>query len=125
MNRILLFVCPHGAAKSRMAAAFFNAAAPEGWHATDAGQEPAATVSSHAVRLLDGDAAAALLDRTSPRPIAAVPGSARIVAIDCEVPGAERWDLRHQEFGEAMRDELRSRAEVLARTVDDGEHGCR
>jgi protein-tyrosine-phosphatase len=34
VTRTLLFVCPHGAAKSRLAAAYFNAAAPSGWHAT-------------------------------------------------------------------------------------------
>ena len=39
-KRVVLFVCAHGAGKSRMAAALFNAAAPRGWWATSAGQEP-------------------------------------------------------------------------------------
>lgn len=117
MSRTVLFVCPHGAGKSRMAAAFFNAVTPSGWSATTAGREPAETVSPHAVRLLRGSAAETLLDRDPPRPLGAVNAPDRVVAIDCEVHGAERWDLAHQEFGEAMRDELRSRAEALAQTL--------
>ncbi len=118
MERTVLFVCPHGAGKSRMAAAFFNRVAPVGWRATSAGQEPGAAVSPHAVRLLGGTDAEALLDRDPPRPIAGVPGPARTVAIDCDVPGADRWELRHREVGEAMRDELRAGAEALARELE-------
>ena len=36
MGRTILFVCPHGAGKSRMAAAIFNRLAPAGWQATSA-----------------------------------------------------------------------------------------
>jgi hypothetical protein len=120
MAREVLFVCPHGAGKSRMAAAFFNRVAPPGWHATSAGQEPDPAVSPDAVRLLAGTGAEALLDREPPRPIVAAPAPTRLVAIDCDVPGAERWDLRHQRVGDAMRDELRERAEALARAVATG-----
>lgn len=120
MTRTLLFVCPHGAGKSRMAAAFFNHVAPVGWQGTTAGHEPSATVSPNAVRLLVGSDAEALLDHAPPRLIAAVDSAARIVAIDCEVPGAERWDLDSREFNEAMRDEIRARVEALARTLADG-----
>ena len=122
MSQTMLFVCPHGAGKSRMAAAFFNAVAPSGWHATTAGQEPAVAVSPHAVRLLAEDPVATLLDHDSPRPITAVVSPARIVAIDCTVPGAERWDLHHQEVGSAMRDALRERAEALARELERASH---
>ncbi len=117
MSRTMLFVCPHGAGKSRMAAAFFNVVAPSGWHATTAGQDPAATVSPHAVRLLAESAAETWLDQDAPRPLAAVTAPERIVAIDCEVPGADRWELAHQEVGEAMRDELQRRAEALAQEI--------
>ena len=120
MARTLLFVCPHGAGKSRMAAAFFDRVAPPGWHATTAGQEPDATVSPNAVRLLAGGDAEALLDREPPRPVAAVASPARTVAIDCDVPGAERWDLDSRQFDDAMRDELRGRAEALARGLAGG-----
>ncbi len=116
----ILFVCPHGAAKSRIAAAFFNRVAPEGWAALSAGVEPQETVGLNAIRLLEGTDAEALLDLTPPQPVGAVPSPDRIVAIDCDVPHAERWDLLHQEFESPMRDELRSRAEALARAVGSG-----
>jgi hypothetical protein len=117
---MVLFVCPHGAAKSRIAAAFFNRIAPAGWEATSAGVEPQDTVGLNAVRLLAGTDAEALLDLAPPRPVAAVPSPNRIVAIDCDVAGGERWDLLHREFAAPMRDELRSRAEALAREVRSG-----
>ena len=118
MEQTVLFVCPHGAGKSRMAAAFFNQRAPAGWRATSAGQEPQETLGTNAVRLLAGTAAEPFLDRELPRPIAAVEASARIVAIDCDVPGAERWTLTNQRFDEALRDELRGRVATLARALD-------
>jgi hypothetical protein len=121
MTRTVVFVCPHGAGKSRMAAAFFNAVAPDGWHATSAGQEPAVTVSPDAVHLMAGSTAASYLDREPPRPLEAIKEPARVVAIDCEVPGAERWALTHQQIGEAMRDELERRAVMLAREARDAD----
>ncbi len=118
MTRTVLFVCPHGAGKSRMAAAFFNRLAPADWRATSAGQEPGPAVSPHAIRLLVGTDAEALPDRAPPRPIIGVPSPARTVAIDCDVSGADRWDRRHQEVGKARRDELRARARTLARELE-------
>src|SRR5215204_3443655 len=107
MKRTVLFVCPHGAAKSRVAAAFFARVAPPDWLATSAGQEPDAVFSTTAERLLAGEEAAAFLDHAPPRAIAAVPSPALIVAIDCDVPGAAtRWTLRHRVFDDVMRDEL-------------------
>jgi protein-tyrosine-phosphatase len=117
MERTVLFVCPHGAGKSRMAAAFFNQLAPSGWRATSAGQEPQDTLGTNAIRLLTGTAAEPFLDRAVPRQIGAVEAPARIVAIDCDVPGAERWTLANREFDDAMRDEIRGQVEDLARTL--------
>ena len=122
MNRTLLFVCPHGAAKSRMAAAFFNAAAPSGWHATTAGHEPAARVNPLTLQLVKGTVAEPHLDLEPPRPLAAVTNPDRVVAIDCPVPGAEQWNLDHQEMGEAMRDELERRVNALALEVEGVGH---
>jgi hypothetical protein len=119
-KRTVLFVCPHGAAKSRIAAAFFNRAAPAGWHAISAGVTPQESVGLNAVRLLAGTDAETLLDLDPPRPVSAAPSPARIVAIDCDVPGGARWDLAHKEFASPMRDELRRRAEALARELGDG-----
>jgi len=117
MDRTILFVCPHGAGKSRMAAAFFNRLAPAGWRATSAGQEPQDTPGTNASRLLVGTAAEPFLDRELPRPIAAVAAPDRVVAIDCDVPGAERWALGSQRFDEAMREEIRGRVDDLARSL--------
>jgi hypothetical protein len=115
MNRTVLFVCLHGAAKSRVAAAFFNDVAPPGWEATSAGLEPDTVLSPTAARLLAGTAAAARLDPAPPRAVHAVVGASRIVGIDCGPDSAsDRWNLRHREFDTPMRDELRALAEALA-----------
>lgn len=121
-GRTVLFVCPHGAGKSRIAAAWFNGAAPPGWWATSAGVEPQATVSEHAPRLLAGTPVEGLLDTELPRPLTAVADPALVVAIDCrpgDVPGALSWELTAQEFGAGMREELRERAEALAHSLAD------
>lgn len=113
--RTLLFVCPHGAGKSRMAAAFFSRVAPPGWEATSAGLDPGPELSPTAARLLAGTDAGTHLDTAPPRPVAAVVSASRIVGIDCAPAGVtDRWDLRHQEFDTAMRDEIQTRAEALA-----------
>ncbi len=114
----VLFVCLHGAARSRMAAAWFNHVTPSGWWATSAGLEPQAAVSIQTVDLLAGTPAEEMLDRDAPRPIEAVGASEYVISIDCDVPGAQRWDLVHRVMGEAMRDELRERAEALAREIE-------
>lgn len=121
MTRLVLFVCPHGAAKSRMAAAFFDRVAPPGWAATSAGLEPGPELSPTAARLLAGTDAEALLDPVPPRAIADVVAPSRTVGIDCS-PGAatDRWNLDHQEFTTEMRDEIRARAEALAAELGDG-----
>jgi len=112
--RTVLFVCAHGAYRSRIAAAFFNAAAPPGWSAASAGLEPQDTVSDAAVRLAAGTAAEAHLEQDPPHSLAEHPAADRIVAIDCEVPGAERWTLAVTQIGRAQRDEIQARAERLA-----------
>ena len=114
---MVLFVCPHGAGKSRMAAAFFNAHAPAGWSATTAGLEPQGQVSVHAPRLLAGTAAEAHLDTALPRPIGAVTDPARVVAIDCAVDGAESWELEQTVFDELMRDEIAELVRILIQQV--------
>jgi hypothetical protein len=120
MARTVLFVCPHGAGKSRVAAALFDAAAGEGWRASSAGLEPQEQVSEHAVALLTDDAAGALLDRSAPRQLTGVSGDV-IVAIDCEVPGARRWTLTGSWPGSAVREELRGLTAALARELSAGE----
>jgi hypothetical protein len=119
-GRTVVFVCLHGAGKSRIAAAWFNWIAPPGWRATSAGIQPQATVSAHAPRLLAGSPVEGLLDRGLPRPLAAVADSDLVVTIGCppgQVPGALAWDLANQQFDAALAEELRQRAEALARTL--------
>ncbi|HET6213277.1 MAG TPA: hypothetical protein VFE14_10440 [Micromonosporaceae bacterium] len=115
--RTVLFVCLHGANKSRLAAAFFNAVAPAGWWAASAGLHPQEAVSPHAVRLVAGTPAEPLLDRAAPVPVCAISAPALTVAIDCDVPGADRWDLPSQQVDDTMRDRLRAWATELARQV--------
>lgn len=115
MPKTIVFVCLHGAGKSRLAAALFNAAAPAGWQATSAGTEPQATVSSHPARLLAGTEAEKFVDQALPRSIRpAELEAAQIIAIDCDVPGAEHWQLENQQFDELMRDEIQNRVFALA-----------
>src|SRR5215212_5742995 len=114
MSQVVLFICPHGAAKSRIAAAFFNRVAPPGWVAISAGQEPQAELGVTAIRLLAGSEAEAWLDHEPPRPIEAVAEPAHLVAIDCQVPEAETWTLTQREINQTLRDELQDRAEALA-----------
>src|SRR5438034_10058911 len=119
---MVLFVCPHGAAKSRLAAALFNRVAPEGWQATSAGMHPQKAVSIATVNLVSGTDLETLLDRQPPRPVALVRDAVTVVGLDCDLPGAVRWDLVHQQVGAAMLAELRERVEVLARRVGDAPH---
>ncbi|NUT37114.1 MAG: hypothetical protein HOV79_28995 [Hamadaea sp.] len=117
MTRTVVFVCEHGALRSRLAAAFFNAVAPVGWRATAAGLDPQDAVSSHAARLAEGTDAAALLDTSAPVAFAGSAAADLVVAIDCDASGADRWTLDATEVDERMRDELRDRARELARSV--------
>jgi len=118
--RTVLFVCAHGAYRSRLAAAFFNAAAPAGWRATSAGVDPQASISLAAIDLAAGTAAEPQLDQGRPAALADAGSRDRTIAIDCAVPGAERWDLSVIEVGPAQRDEIRARAEALAAELSAG-----
>ncbi|MCW6005961.1 hypothetical protein K1W54_15445 [Micromonospora sp. CPCC 205371] len=88
VERAVVFVCLHGAGKSRVAAAWFNAAAPAGWEATSAGLQPQDQVSAHAAGMLGN--AAGYLDTSAPKPLAQVSGDL-LVGIDCTVPGGRSW----------------------------------
>ena len=116
-ERTVLFVCQHGAGKSRMAAAWFNQGPPAGWRATTAGVEPQAQVSVHAPRLLAGSAAEATLDDAVPRPVSAVADPALVIAIDCVVPGAVEWTLDASEFDGVMCEEIRERVRELTASL--------
>jgi hypothetical protein len=116
MGGTVLFVCPHGAGKSRIAAAWFDAYAPPGWRATTAGVRPQQSVSVHAPRLLAGTAALPFLDQDRPRPLSAAPSAELAVAIDCPpgaLPARVVWSLEHGEFAEGMVAVLQTRVVEL------------
>jgi protein-tyrosine-phosphatase len=121
MTQVVLFICPHGAGKSRMAAAFFDRVAPLGWQATSAGIDPGPELSPTAARLLAGSDAETFLDSAPPRTIADVNTANLVVGIDCLPDDAtDHWELTESEFDVAMRDEIRARAEALAAELGDG-----
>jgi protein-tyrosine-phosphatase len=122
-GRVVLFVCPHGAGKSRIAQAYFDALHIGGWRAVSAGTQPQATVSAHAARLLAGTPAGDTLDTGLPRPVSAVADPDLVVAIDCAeppAPGAVLWRLRHQTFDTALRDEIHDLVTRLAAGLQRG-----
>jgi protein-tyrosine-phosphatase len=121
MDRTVVFVCAHGAGRSRIAAAWFNTDPPPGWHATTAaGEDPAPALNPRAEQLLAGLPAHDQLDHSPPRPLAAVNGADLTIAIDCAVPGAHQWTLTATQVDDAMRVELRDRVTALSQAIRAG-----
>lgn len=113
MERNVVFVCLHGAGKSRVAAALFNAAPPPGWRATSAGLRPQEAPSEHAHTMLTGHHASAFLDNDAPRPLARNEEDL-VVGIDCEIEGARDWRLAHEWPDPQVRQDLQALVERLA-----------
>src|SRR2546423_15586704 len=99
---MVLFVCPHGAAKSRLAAALFNRVAPADWQATSAGLHPQAAVSVATVHLVAGTDLDPPLDPPPPRPATAGRDAVTRVGLGCDPSHARRWGLGPQPGGAAM-----------------------
>lgn len=112
--RTLLFVCEHGVFRSRVAAALFNATPPPGWRAVSAGRTPEGALSEHARRVVAGTAAATYLEEGMARPIGSYPSPAETIAIDCDVPGAVRWSLEHDDPDGVTADLRRRVADRIA-----------
>ncbi len=114
---LVVFVCPHGAGKSRVAAALFNAAAPPGWHATSAGITPQDEPSPHPAKLLSGTDAAQWLDNSVPKALTDLTDTPAdlTVAIDCDTPAEHRWDLEHGWPDPRTVDQLRTLTAGLVR----------
>ncbi|MDP9246332.1 MAG: hypothetical protein M3O64_06715 [Chloroflexota bacterium] len=110
--KVVQFVCEHGALRSRIAAAYFNATPPPGWHARSAGREPQTAVSPALEPLLAGTAAFDQLEHDAPSALRT--GADRTIAIDCDAPADEHWVLAHRDADAALRDELRDRVATLA-----------
>lgn len=120
------FVCQHGALRSRIAAAFFNAWAPAGWSATSAGVEPQSQPSTRLVKVMAGTEAEDFVDRARPRSIADVPTSeARVIAIDTLVPDVESWSTKdRREPGDAaLRDEIARQVRALVDEIATTQSG--
>jgi protein-tyrosine-phosphatase len=121
VDRTVVFVCQHGAGKSRVAAAWFATMAPPGWRAASAGLTPQATVSPHAAGMI-GDAAEHL-DTTRPKALTDVAGEL-LVGIDCVLPAARHWRLAAEWPDPATASELRLLATALADELrQDAPHG--
>ena len=118
MTRTVLFVCEHGAFRSRIAAAYFNAAAPKGWRAVSAGRDPQAEVSARLEPLLAGTAAAEHLENGPPRGVDAVLPD-HLIAIDCALDGADLW-VTEATADPALRDEIAERTGRLVRELAAG-----
>lgn len=102
MSQTLLFLCPHGAAKSVLAAAYCQQLADQynlDVRATSAGTEPDPAISPAVVELLKTEG----LDVANqvPRPVTAeeLTAAFRVISLGCEVTSLalpelllERWD---------------------------------
>jgi hypothetical protein len=93
-----------------MAAAYFNAAPPDGWHAISAGLTPQSEVSTRLMPLLAGTDAESFADLDAPR--ALDPAAAdRVIAIDEPVGGVERWRTTGTDI--EVRDQIRTHVRDL------------
>ncbi len=121
MDRVVTFVCLHGAGKSRVAAALFNVDPPAGWRAESAGLEPQEEPSPHVAALLAGDPAAAVIDDSVPRRLSS--RADVVVAIDCVVGEADRWDLDDKWPSPGVVEQLRTLARELAARLGQRANG--
>jgi len=122
----IAFVCQHGALRSRIAAAFFNAWAPAGWSAISAGVKPQSQPSTRLVKVMAGTEAEEFVDRARPRSIADIAMSeARVIAIDTLVPDAESWSTktRSAQGDVALRDEIARQVRALVDEIATTQSG--
>lgn len=113
-TRTLLFICEHGVFRSRVAAALFNSAAPAGWRAVSAGRAPEGELSDNARRVIADSPAATHLEEGAARSVGSFPSPGRIIAIDCDVPGAEHWSLDREDPDGVAEDLRRRVADLIA-----------
>jgi arsenate reductase (thioredoxin) len=136
MSERIIFLCPHGAAKSVLAAAYCQQLADQ-WgvplHATSAGTEPDAVVAPAVVALLHAEGIDVADQR--PRRVAAeeLAIAHRIISLGCDLgdlarPGMviEHWDdvpQPSQDLPEA-RDRIRDHVEQLVLALKQAEGGA-
>src|SRR5215211_7400442 len=136
MNNQIVFLCPHGAAKSVIAAAYCRQLADQ-WgvplHATSAGSEPDAEVSPAVVALLRAEG----IDVSGHRPRRVTAGelatASQIISLGCDLgelarPGMviERWDDVPPPSQNllAARDCIRAHVEQLVVAIKQAEVGA-
>lgn len=85
----ILFLCPHGGAKSVIAAAFLNRAGLPVTAIAAASEDPYDAVPAPVVELLGEELAS-----FKPRQVTAedLANATRVIAIGCDVAGTEKWD---------------------------------
>ncbi|HUP83556.1 MAG TPA: hypothetical protein VM284_05130 [Candidatus Limnocylindria bacterium] len=115
-KRKILFVCEHGALRCRLAAAYFNAEAPEGWEAVTAGVTPQAEVSPKLLPLLEGTAAHDFADTSAPHELSSAQGE-RMITIDASIAGDESWTTDGSD--QEMREQIRNHVTGLVRDLAD------
>ena len=120
----LMFVCEHGAAKSVIAAAYFNKIAAERGlpdRAIYRGASPQAELSVSALKGLREDGLTLPSDKPSPITAADVTSATHVFAIGCTLPAhaassgkADSWDDVPENQGyAAQRDAIRKHVERL------------
>jgi arsenate reductase len=129
----VLFVCVGNAARSIMAEALFNAAAPEGWKAQSGGTKPASRISEDAVSVLREIGVE--VEKEKPTPIDnGLAKSAEIgitmgcgVEDECPVlftPVKEDWEINDPrgepiEKYRELRDEIKRRVDELIKKIEE------
>src|SRR5215213_2352869 len=118
-ERTIQFVCEHGAFRCRIAAAYFDALAPEGWSATTGGVTPQSEISERLLPTLEGTEAEQFVDTTAPR--AAREGvAARTIVIDADLQIADdAWRTSDGEplTDDELREQIRRGVERLVRDL--------
>ncbi|MEX2548303.1 MAG: hypothetical protein WD830_11030 [Chloroflexota bacterium] len=115
-DKQIVFVCEHGALRSRIAAAYFNAAAPVGWSAVSAGVTPQDAVSPRLEPLMAGTGVEEFVDAAPPRHLSSASAS-RVAAIDIDVSGVDMWRTDPTTADEGLRDDIRDRVARLVAEV--------
>jgi arsenate reductase (thioredoxin) len=132
MTQKILFLCPHNAAKSVIAAAYFNrlaAAKHLPWTADSAGTEPSEAVSPVVVAMLAGEQLD--VSQHQPRRFTEVElqSASRVISSGCTAEELglppERVELWNDvpmvsQQPEAARDAIRAHVEALVKTLNGG-----
>jgi protein-tyrosine-phosphatase len=136
MSERIIFVCPHGAAKSVLAAAYCQQLADQ-WgvplHATSAGTEPDAEVSPAVVALLRAEE----IDVADQRPRRMTPEelamAQRIISLGCDLGDLARPEMEIEHWDDVpspsqnllgARDRIRDHVERLVMAIKDADVGA-